>query len=122
MKTLTHAEERVMLVLWKLEKGFLKEILASIPDPKPHSNTIVTILKILENKGFVTYEARGRNNLYKPRLTKEEYALKTISQLIRTYFEGSPVLLISQLLQDRKLSVSELDKAIEQLHEAGNNS
>ena len=55
-----------MQVLWKLGKGFLKEIIESTPEPKPHSNTIATILKILVEKGFVEYSVHGRNNLYKP--------------------------------------------------------
>ncbi|HZZ74562.1 MAG TPA: BlaI/MecI/CopY family transcriptional regulator, partial [Puia sp.] len=71
-KTLTKAEEQVMQVLWKLGKGFLKEIIDSTPDPKPHSNTIATILKILVEKGFVDYTIHGRNNQYRPLISQAE--------------------------------------------------
>ena len=63
MKSLTRAEEQVMQVLWSLKKSFLKEIVENSPEPRPHPNTIATILKILIEKGFVDFETQGRNNL-----------------------------------------------------------
>ena len=104
MKSLTKTEEQVMQVLWKLQQGFLKDILENSPEPKPHSNTIATILKILVEKGFVDYETQGRNNLYKPKISKAEYGKKSINQLVKGYFEGSPARLVSQFVNDNKLS------------------
>ena len=115
MKTLTKTEEQVMQVLWKLQQGFLKDIVENSPEPKPHSNTIATILKILVEKGFVDYEIQGRNNLYKPLISKAEYGKKTINQVVKGYFEGSPARLVSQFLSDNKLSVDELEALMQQI-------
>ena len=115
MKTLTKTEEQVMQVLWKLQQGFLKDIVEHFPEPKPHSNTVATILKILIDKGFVGYETQGRNNLYKPRISKSEYGRKSINQLVKGYFEGSPARLVSQFVNDNKLSLEELEALLEQI-------
>ena len=115
MKNLTKSEEQVMQVLWKLKQGFLKDIVDNSPDPKPHSNTIATILKILVEKGFVEYDVQGRNNFYKPRISKSDYGKKTINTLIKGYFEGSPAKLVSQFVTDNKLSVEELEALLEQI-------
>ncbi|HTQ66649.1 MAG TPA: BlaI/MecI/CopY family transcriptional regulator [Puia sp.] len=120
LKPLTKAEEQVMQVLWKLGKGFLKEIIEATPDPKPHSNTIATILKILVDKGFVEYSVQGRNNLYQPRISKQEYGKKTINQLIKGYFEGSPAKLVSQFVNDNKLSLEELEELLQQIRSSKN--
>lgn len=122
MKPLTKAEEQIMQVLWKKEKGFLKEIIENCSDPKPHSNTIATILKILVEKGYVEYETHGRNNLYKPRLGKEEYMKRSIDQLVKGYFEGSLFKLVSQLLTDHKLTADELEELMKQIRFEKNNS
>ena len=115
MKSLTKTEEQVMQVLWKLEQGFLKDILENSPEPKPHSNTIATILKILVEKGFVNYETQGRNNLYKPAISKAEYGKKSVNQLVKGYFEGSPARLVSQFVNDNKLSMEELETLLQQI-------
>ena|ERR1700722_1401450 len=119
-KPLTKAEEQVMQVLWKLGKGFLKDITDSSPDPRPHSNTTATILKILVEKGFVEYEVQGRNNLYRPRISKTEYGKKTINQLLKGYFEGSPAKLVSQFVTDNKLSLEELEALLQQIKSSKN--
>jgi BlaI family transcriptional regulator, penicillinase repressor len=116
LKSLTKSEEQVMQVLWKLGKGFLKEIIESTPDPKPHSNTIATILKILVDKGFVEYSVHGRNNLYKPMISQTEYGKKSINQLIKGYFDGSPARLVSQFISDHKLSEAELEALVQQIN------
>ena len=120
-KTLTKAEEQVMQVLWKLGKGFLKEIIDATPQPKPHSNTIATILKILVEKGFVEYSTHGRNNLYKPLMSQAEYGKKSVNQLIKGYFDGSPARLVSQFISDQKLSDAELELLLLQIQTAKNN-
>ena len=117
MKPLTKAEEQVMLVLWKLGKGFLKEIIDGTPEPKPHSNTIATLLKILVEKGYVEYDVQGRNNCYKPRVSKAEYGKKSVNQLVKGYFEGSPAKLVSQFVSDNKLSMEELEDLLQQIKE-----
>jgi BlaI family transcriptional regulator, penicillinase repressor len=119
-KTLTKAEEQLMQVLWKLGKGFLKEILDATPQPKPHQNTVATILKILVEKGFVEYSVHGRNNLYKPLISQAEYGKKSVNQLIKGYFDGSPARLVSQFISDQKLSDSELELLVQQIQSLKN--
>ena len=120
MKSLTKSEEQVMQVLWKLKQGFLKDIVDSSPEPKPHSNTIATILKILVEKGFVEYDVQGRNNIYKPKVSKAEYGKKSINNLVKGYFEGSPAKLVSQFVSDNKLSVEELEALLQQIRSSKN--
>ena len=121
MKPLTKAEEQVMQVLWKQGQGFLKDILENCPDPKPHSNTVATILKILVEKGFVEYETQGRNNLYRAKVSKEDYGKKSINQLVKGYFEGSPAKLVSQFVSDNKISLEELEELLKQIRSSKNN-
>ena len=121
-KPLTKAEEQVMMVLWKLGKGFLKDILEQTPEPKPHPNTVATLLKILQEKGFVQVDVQGRNNCYKPRISKTEYGRKTANQLLKGYFEGSPSKLISQFVSDNKLSLKELEDLLQQIRSSKNQS
>jgi predicted transcriptional regulator len=120
MKSLTKAEEQVMQMLWELNQGFLKDIMDKMPEPKPHSNTVATILKILIEKGFVNYEVQGRNNLYKPAVSKTEYGKKSINQLVKGYFEGSPAKLLSHFVNDNKLSQADLEALLEQIKNAKN--
>jgi predicted transcriptional regulator len=121
MKTLTRAEEQVMQILWKLKEGFLKDLVENSPEPKPHANTIATSLKILVEKGYVVYEVQGRNNLYKPKISKEEYGKKSINQLVKGYFDGSPAKLVSQFLSDNKLSLEELEALLKQVRSSKKN-
>jgi BlaI family transcriptional regulator, penicillinase repressor len=115
LKSLTRAEEQVMQILWKLHQGFLKDIVEHSPAPRPHSNTVATLLKILVEKGYVEYETQGRNNLYKPKISKTEYGRKSINQLVKGYFEGSPAKLVSQFVNDNKLSLEELEALLQQI-------
>lgn len=104
-----------MQVLWKLGEGFLKDIVEHFPEPKPHSNTVATILKILIEKGFVASEPQGRNHLYRTIVSKEEYSKRSVNQLVKSYFDDSPVKLVSQFLSESKLSVSELETLLQQI-------
>ena len=115
MKTLTKAEEQVMQVLWKVEKGFLKEILEEIPEPKPHSNTIATILKILVEKDFVNYDVYGRQHQYFPLVKKDDYSQGTFKELIGDYFEGSYKEAVSFLVEKDKLTVNDLEILLKEL-------
>lgn len=111
-----------MQVLWKLRQGFLKDIVESCPDPKPHPNTVATILKILVEKGFVEFHTQGRNNVYRPAVNKTDYGKKSINQLVKGYFEGSPAKLMSHFVADNKLSAEELEELLQQIRNAKNNS
>jgi len=118
MKALTKAEEQVMIVLWKLGKGFLKDILELTPEPRPHPNTIATLLKILVEKGFVEFEVQGRNNCYRPLVSKTDYGKSSANQLVKGYFEGSAAKLVSQFVSDKTLSLQELEALLQQIKSA----
>ncbi|MFI5154783.1 MAG: BlaI/MecI/CopY family transcriptional regulator [Chitinophagales bacterium] len=122
MKALTKGEEQIMQVLWKLGKGFLKDIVDAMPEPRPHSNTVATILKILVEKGFVAFDVQGRNNQYKALVSKSEYGKKSINQLVKGYFEGSPAKLVSQFVNDNKLTISELEELLQQIRSSKNSN
>jgi predicted transcriptional regulator len=115
MKTLTKAEEQVMQALWKLKKGFLKDIVEAMPEPKPHSNTVATLLKILIEKEFVAATVYGRMNEYSPLITKQQYSKNTLSTVVKAYFGGSFPQAVSFLVEENKLSVKDLELLLKQL-------
>ena len=121
MKTLTKAEEQVMQSLWKLKHGFLKDILEMFPEPRPHPNTVATLLKILVEKGFVDTEVQGRNHLYRVKVSKSEYGKKSIQQLVKGYFDGSPAKLVSQFIADNKISLEDLESLLNEIRNAKSN-
>lgn len=115
MKSLTKAEEQIMQVLWKIKKGFLKDIVDAMPEPKTHSNTIATLLKILVEKEFVQTELFGRMNEYKPLISKQAYFKSTMNNLVKGYFDGSFAQAVSFLVEEKKISVSDLELLVKQL-------
>ena len=114
-KTLTKAEEQVMQYLWELEKGFLKDILELFPEPKPHTNTVSTILKILMEKEFVGHNVYGRQHEYFPLISKETYSGKSIKSLVKNYFEGSYRNAVSFLVEKNEISVEDLEMLLKEL-------
>ncbi len=122
MKALTKAEEQIMQVLWKLEQAFLREIVDEMPVPKPHQNTVATLLKILVEKEFVAVEVLGRQHRYSPLISKEEYSGKSIKQLAKNYFEGSFSNVVSYLVKENNISVDELEQLLKQIKKQQNQS
>ena len=120
MKVLTKAEEQVMQVLWKLEKGFLREIIDAMPAPKPHQNTIATLLKILVDKEFVSVTVLGRQHLYSPLVTKDEYSKRTMKQMVKGYFEGSFSNVVSFMVKENNISIEELESLLAQIKKQQN--
>ena len=115
MKTLTRAEEQIMQIIWKLQKAFLREIIGELPDPKPHQNTVATILKILVEKQFVDVTLFGRTHQYFPLVTKESYSKGTIKNIVKGYFEGSFSNAVSFMVKENNLSIQELELLLKQL-------
>jgi BlaI family penicillinase repressor len=109
MERLTKAEEQVMQVLWNIGPAFVKEVVAAMPKPQPAYTTVSTIVRILEDKGYVAHEAFGRSHRYHTRVSKEAYSAKSIKRLMRDYFSGSPKELVSFFLEREKLDAKELD-------------
>ncbi len=114
-KPLTKAEEQVMQVLWKFESAYLKDIIDGMPEPKPHSNTIATIIKILIDKGYVTHEVHGRVHCYAPVISKEEYSSSSIKTLVEGYFEGSFSDVVSFMVKQKDLKVADLELLLQQI-------
>jgi BlaI family transcriptional regulator, penicillinase repressor len=115
MKPLTKAEEQIMKVLWKQGNGMLMEIVENMPSPQPHKNTVATILKTLVDKGFVEIENVGRYHRYHPVVSKDQYSKETLIKITKGYFEGSFSNVVSFLVDERKLSVKELELLLQQL-------
>ena len=114
-KPLTKAEEEIMQVLWKLEKAFVKELIEELPEPKPHYNTVSTIVKILEEKGFADHESFGKSNRYFPLVEKEEYSRKSMKQFVGKYFEGSFANMLSFFAKEKDISVNELEDILKEI-------
>lgn len=115
MKPLTQAEEEIMQTLWQLEKAFVKEIVEQYDDPKPAYNTISTLIRIMEKKGFVGYEAFGKSHRYYPLIDKEDYSKKYLNRFVDKYFSGSYKDLVSFFTKEKEMSVTDLEKLLEEL-------
>jgi predicted transcriptional regulator len=110
MKELTKAEEQIMQILWQIEKGFVNDILEKLPEPKPAYNTVSTIVRILEKKGFVAHKAYGKTHEYYPLLSKKEYTKKYFGSFMTNYFSNSYTALASFLARDKNISIRELEE------------
>ena len=115
MRTLTKAEEQVMQVIWRLNNGLLMEIVESMPKPRPHKNTVATILKTMVEKGFIRVELVGRIHRYHPTISKEDYSKDTLTNVAKGYFDGSFSNVVSFLIDEKKLSVKDLELLLQQL-------
>lgn len=118
LKELTRAEEQIMQELWQLEKAFVKEIIDRLPDPKPAYNTVSTIIRILETKGFVSHEAFGKSHRYYPIVSKEEYRTFATGKLLHGYFDNSARNMLSFFLEEQQLDLKDADELLNMLEEA----
>lgn len=109
-----------MHVLWKLEKSFLREIVDAMPSPRPHQNTVATLLKILVEKEFVDITVMGRQHQYAPLVSKEEYSRRTIKQMVKGYFEGSFSNVVSFMVKENNISIEELETLLQQIKKQQN--
>jgi len=112
MEKLTNKEEEIMHILWKLEKAFVKDVLAEIKEDKPHYNTLSTIIRNLEDKGYVGYHAFGKTHQYFPIVSKEDYRKGFMSTAIDNYFNNSYKNMVSFFAKEEKISVEELKEII----------
>ena len=118
IKELTRAEEQLMQILWQLQKGFIKDIIEELPEPKPAYNTVSTIIRILETKGFVDHQAFGKTHEYFPVIRKEEYQNFATDKLMNGYFDNSVQHMFSYFVKKEKIDMKEADeimKLIEKL-------
>ena len=115
IQNLTKAEEQVMQYLWELKKAFLKEILELFPEPKPHGNTVSTIIKVLKEKDFIDFQIFGRQHQYFAKISKEQYSGKSINKLINNYFDGSYQNAVSSFIDRNELSIEDLEFLLNEL-------
>ncbi|TYC17170.1 BlaI/MecI/CopY family transcriptional regulator [Bizionia gelidisalsuginis] len=113
MQKLTNKEEEIMHILWALEKAFVKEVLAEIKDEKPHYNTLSTIIRNLEEKEYVAYNAYGKTHQYYPIISKEAYKKRFMTTAIENYFNSSYKNMVSFFAKEEKISVNELKEIID---------
>ena len=118
MKELTKGEEQVMQVIWNIGQGFANEILAAFPEPKPAYNTVLTVIKILENKGFVTHETFCRANRYSALISKDEYSQRYLGSFVERYFNNSYLDLVSAFAKKENFSIEELESLKKVIDEA----
>ena len=117
MTTLTKAEEKIMKILWDIEKGFIKDILEQYPDPKPPYNSVSTIVRVLVQKEIVGYTAYGNSHQYHPLITKEEYRKSQLSRLVSDYYNNSLKQVVNFFSESKKLDDKEVDEVMRMLEE-----
>ncbi len=117
MNELTRAEEQIMKILWEIEKGFVKDILSHFPEPRPAYNTVSTIIRILQDKGFVSHKAYGRTHEYYPLITREEYTKSRMTSLVNDYFSNSFEKMVSFFAREKKISLKEMEDIMKLMEE-----
>lgn len=120
IKDLTKAEEQIMQVLWQLEKAFVKDVIDELPIPKPAYNTVSTIIRILETKGFIGYQAFGKTHQYYPLVSKEDYKRHATEKLLENYYENSAESMLSFFVKEEKLDLSDVDEILKMINNLKN--
>jgi len=115
LPALTRAEEAVMKALWQFNKALVRELIGVMPAPKPHANTVNTLLKILAEKGYVASEPMGNANRYYALVSKDAYSSRSIAQVVKGYFNGSFTDMVSFFVADKGLDITELEQALKSL-------
>lgn len=113
MQKLTNKEEEIMHILWTLKKAFVKDVLAEISEDKPHYNTLSTIIRNLEEKGYVSHTAYGNTHQYFPIISKEDYRKAFMNTAISNYFNNSYKNLVSFFAEEEKITADELREILD---------
>lgn len=116
MKQLTKAEEEVMQILWLLKRANVKAVIEQLPEPKPAYNTVSTIVRILEGKGFVGYEKEGKGHIYFPLVKKQDYSNQSINKLVDNYFQGSFKSMVSFFVKKNDMDINELESVLKEIN------
>lgn len=115
MEKLTRREEELMQCFWAHGPLFVRELVALAPDPKPHFNTLSTMVRTLEAKGYVGHKPFGNTYQYYPLVSEEEFSRRTLGSVIDRYFENSYLGAVSALVEEEKISVDELRELIDRI-------
>ncbi|MEO7212772.1 BlaI/MecI/CopY family transcriptional regulator [Mucilaginibacter sp.] len=120
VKELTKAEEQIMQILWQLNEAIVKDIIEKIPEPKPAYNTVSTVVRVLEGKGFIDHRAYGNSHVYFPLISEDDYKKFTFDKLMKNYFSDSYKSLVSFIADEKNLGLKELDELTELLNNLKN--
>jgi BlaI family penicillinase repressor len=120
VKELTKAEEQIMQILWQLNEAIVKDIIEKIPEPKPAYNTVSTVVRVLEGKGFIDHKAYGNSHVYFPLISEDDYKKFTFDKLMKNYFSDSYKSLVSFIADEKNLGLKELDELTELLNNLKN--
>ena len=115
MIKLAKREEQIMQAFWDLEKAFIKEVIPHLPDPKPHYNSVATIVKILEEKGFLNHDTIGNVYQYFPVVAREDYQKHAMKDIVSQYFDNSYPRMLAFFAKEQNLSVDELNEILEMI-------
>lgn len=115
MITLTKAEEQIMHILWNLQRALVRDVLEQLPEPKPAYNTVSTVIRVLENKEFVSHKSYGTTNEYYTLVSKKEYTKFRFGELMQKYFNNSFPQMASFFAKENKLSIRELEEMMREI-------
>lgn len=120
MTQLTKAEEKIMKILWKIEKGFINDILEHFPNPKPPYNSVSTIVRVLVKKEIVSFKKYGNTYEYFPLISKEEYRKSQMNNLIKNYYNNSLKQVVNFFSENKNIDMNEVDEVMKMLDEIKN--
>lgn len=120
IKDLTKAEEQIMQIIWQIDKGFVKEVIDLLPEPKPAYNTVSTIIRILEVKGFISHEALGKSHQYYALISREDYKRHATEKLLGNYFGNSVESMFSFFVKEEKMDVGDVDEILKMISKLKN--
>ena len=112
LRELTKAEEQVMLILWEMGEGLVKEVIDKMDGPKPAYNTVSTVIRVLEGKGFIDHKAIGNTYIYFPIISEAQYKHFAFDKVMNNYFENNYQSLVSFLVKEKNMDMEELDELI----------
>jgi predicted transcriptional regulator len=120
IKDLTKAEEQIMQIIWQIEKGYVKDVIDLLPIPKPAYNTVSTIIRILETKGFIGHHAFGKSHQYYALISKEDYKRHATEKLMGGYFENSVESMFSFFVKEEKIDLNDVDEILKMINNIKN--
>ncbi len=110
MKEITKAQEEILKTLWEIKNGAASDVLDALPNPKPAYNTVSTVIKVLEKKGYVAHNTYGKTNVYYAIISKQEYAQHQLKQTVKGLFNGSLNQMVSSFVKNKDVSLNELEE------------
>ena len=110
MKELTKAQEEILKAIWKTKEGAVSDIIQNLSFPKPVYNTVATVVKVLEKKGYVTHKTYGKTNVYSPVISKTEYTRHIAKNTVKGLFNGSLNQFVSNFLRNKDMSIQEMEE------------